>query len=152
MILYLDTSALVKAYVSEAFSENILEAMEQAKIVATHPIAYVEAHAAFARIKREKKITQEEHELIKKNFRTDWINFLLFHNNEVLLEHAANLADVLLLRAYDSIHLAAADLLAKKSKIPVTFACFDLALNKSAHVLGLILLTAHSPFSKVASR
>jgi uncharacterized protein len=140
MILYLDTSALVKAYVVEAYSSKVLTAIEQAKIIATHPIAYVEAHAAFSRVKREKKISEQEYELIKTKFRKDWVNFLLFHSNEALLEHAADLAEILFLRAYDSVHLAAATLLAKKSELPVTFACFDHHLNKSARVLGLALL------------
>lgn len=140
MILYLDTSALVKAYVEEVFSNDVLKEMHQAKIVASHPIAYVEAHAAFSRIKRENKITEQELELIKINFCKDWENYLLFENTKALLKHAANLADMLSLRAYDSVHLAAADLLAKQSKRPVKFACFDHHLNKAANILGLFLL------------
>lgn len=140
MILYLDTSALVKAYVSETYSQEILAEMKQAEVVASHPIAYVEAHAAFSRIKREKKISELEFDAVKINFNNDWENYLLFENTPALLRHAADLTDVLSLRAYDSVHLAAADLLAKQSKLPVKFACFDRHLNRAAHVLGLLLL------------
>lgn len=141
MILYLDTSALVKAYIQEEFSEEILTEMSQAKIVATHPIAYVEAHAAFSRVKLEKKITEQEFDSVRSNFRNDWENYLLFDNTSELLKQAADLADILSLRAYDSVHLAAANLLAKQSKLPVKFACFDSHLNKAANILGLLLLT-----------
>ena len=49
MILYLDTSALVKVYVTEPFREPVVSAMQEAEAVASHRLAYVEAHAAFAR-------------------------------------------------------------------------------------------------------
>lgn len=140
MILYLDTSALVKAYVEEAFSQKIRSEMSQAQIVASHPIAYVEAHAAFSRAKRENKISEQEFDSVRSSFRSDWENYLLFENTTELLKQAADLADMLSLRAYDSVHLAAANLLAKQSKLPVKFACFDRHLNKAANILGLLLV------------
>ncbi len=48
MILYLDTSALVKLYVSEEGSEIVRGAVESAGRVATSRIAYAEARAALA--------------------------------------------------------------------------------------------------------
>ena len=39
MILYLDTSALVKLYVEEEYSSTVEQAVSNAKIVATHLIA-----------------------------------------------------------------------------------------------------------------
>ena len=53
MILYLDTSALVKLYVEEENSSTVEHMVSKARIVATHLIAYVEAQAAFARLQRE---------------------------------------------------------------------------------------------------
>ena len=49
MILYLDTSALVKLYVEEVDSEKVTTWVGDAYAVATSLIAYVEARAAFAR-------------------------------------------------------------------------------------------------------
>jgi hypothetical protein len=46
-------------------------------------------------------------------------------------------------RAYASVHLAAAVLLFRQSRQPVTFACFDQHLNKAAKVLGLSLLACN---------
>ena len=43
MIAYLDTSALVKAYVQEAGSDQVLEHLHSADIAAAHESAYVEA-------------------------------------------------------------------------------------------------------------
>ena len=52
MIAYLDTSALVKACVEEAGTNQVLEHLNSADIAAAHEVAYVEARSAFARQRR----------------------------------------------------------------------------------------------------
>jgi predicted nucleic acid-binding protein len=47
--LYLDTSSLVKLYVTEAGSDSVHGLVNEASIVATASIAYPEARAALAR-------------------------------------------------------------------------------------------------------
>ena len=49
MILYLDTSAIVKLYADETGSDQVWAAVAEAKLCATHLIAYAETRAAFAR-------------------------------------------------------------------------------------------------------
>lgn len=138
MILYLDTSALVKAYVNESFSTDVLKLMKKATVVASHCIAFVEAHASFARIKREEKINLNDYEMIKKSFSKDWENYLRIESTQSLMQRAADFAEAFALRAYDSVHLAAADSLLRKAKEDVMFFCFDRQLNKAANVLGLL--------------
>lgn len=140
MILYLDTSALVKAYVREKSSEEVILAMQDGDLVATNLIAYVEAHAAFSRLKKEKKINEKEYESIKSAFITDWENYMQIENTKQLLEQAADFSDAFSLRAYDSLHLAAATLLFRQSRQQLLFACFDQHLNRAAKILGLQLL------------
>ena len=48
MILYLDTSALVKLYVPETDSATIKQLVDTAEMPSMSRIAYVEARAAFA--------------------------------------------------------------------------------------------------------
>ncbi len=67
-------------------------------------------------------------------------NYLQIENNQALMDYAVDLVEAFSLRAYDSVHLAAAVLLSKQSKQTVVFACFDQQLNKSAKVLGLQLI------------
>ena len=47
MIVYLDTSALVKLYVQEVGSTEVRRAVARADLVATSLVAYVEARSAF---------------------------------------------------------------------------------------------------------
>lgn len=138
MILYLDTSALVKAYVTESGSSDVLKLMEESEIVASHYIAFVEALAAFARIKREEKISLKDYEVIKNSFTQDWENYLRIETTQPLVQRAADFAEAFALRAYDSVHLAAADLLLKQTREIIIFSCFDHQLKKAAHVLGFL--------------
>ncbi len=66
MILYLDTSALVKAYLTEPFRQPVLSAISKAEVVATHMLAYVEAHATFARLLREGGLPEPQVEVVKR--------------------------------------------------------------------------------------
>lgn len=138
MILYLDTSALVKAYFSESYTDDVLKLMKKAKVVASHYIAFLEAHAAFSRIKREEKINSNDYEAIKNNFTKDWENYLRIESTQSLMQRAADFSDAFALGAYDSVHLAAADLLLKQTKEKVIFYSFDRQLNKAANILGLM--------------
>lgn len=141
MILYFDTSALIKLYVQEEFHEMVIKATEEANVIATHMIAFIEVYACFARLQRENKLNSTQLERIKKIFQKDWDNFLRLETVQPIMRQAANFAEVFALRAYDSVHLAAAHFLLKESSYPVKFACFDKKLNQAADVLGLLLLT-----------
>ena len=140
MILYLDTSALVKLYVEEEHSLTVEQAVFEAEIVATHLIAYVEAQAAFARLFREGVISEEILENIQEDLKKDWAHYMKIGLNQGLLERASEFARAFALRAYDSVHLAAADLLLKTAKETVTFGCFDKKLNQAAKIIGFQLL------------
>ncbi len=52
MILYLDTSALVKLYVRETGSVRVRNWLNKATAAATSVVAYAEARATFARLHR----------------------------------------------------------------------------------------------------
>jgi len=140
VILYLDTSALVKAYVKEESSLLVLSAMEKADAVASHMLAYVEANAAFARLGREGILNEEKLAGIQKEFTLDWTDYLQIGLTQPFLQRASELAIAFALRAYDSVHLSAADFLLKNADDRINFACFDRKLNQAAKVLGLALL------------
>lgn len=140
MILYLDTSALVKLYIDEPNREKVMRSVKDAKIVSSHQISFVEIHAAFARLQRENKLTDDELQRCKNSFTRDWINYLQIGISNQLLQQAADYAEAFSLRAYDSVHLAGANYLQKNTDSNVVFACFDNRLNQAAKIIGLYLI------------
>jgi len=64
MILYLDTSALVKLYIDEPGSEEVREKVKAARIVSTSRVAYVEARAGIARKFREGELSKGEYKRV----------------------------------------------------------------------------------------
>lgn len=109
MILYLDTSALVKLYAQERGREEVESAVREARVVALSAIAYVEACSALARKEREGFFSEEEHHdavvFLKRDFREV---YFLRPVTGAIITRAGELAREHALRAYDAVHLATA--------------------------------------------
>ncbi len=60
MTLYLDTSALVKLYILEAGSEDVLQWIADASSVCTSVVTFPEARSAFGRRLRERSRSPQE--------------------------------------------------------------------------------------------
>ena len=137
MIVYLDTSSLVKLYVEENGSANVTALVESSDVVATSLIAYAEARAAFARRFREKAFTSKEYERLLMSFNKDWDSYLAVKVNKDLVQMAGDLADSYTLRGYDAIHLASAMTLQQELSSPIAFSCFDKILQKASELVDL---------------
>ncbi len=72
MILYLDTSSLVKLYLEEDGRQAVRSLVDRAAVVATSVIAYPEARSAFARLRREDVLTAGDLARVKGDFERDW--------------------------------------------------------------------------------
>ena len=72
MILFCDTSALVKLYVEEVGSAAMLAAVAQARLVAVVRIAWAEAMAALARRLRERPADAVAIDTVRARLRDDW--------------------------------------------------------------------------------
>ncbi len=64
MIHYLDTTALVKRYISESGSRSVRDLFRRGKPLAVARIAYVELAAALCRLRREKLLTERDQDRI----------------------------------------------------------------------------------------
>ena len=137
MILYLDTSALVKLYVEEVYSDQVIKQAGRAEISATSRIAYVETLAGIARKLRDGDMSRKEHEVLVGEFENDWSNFFVVEVTEEICRISGELLRNHLLRAFDAIHLASAVLLRRKIKEDVWFSSFDKRLNAAAQAEGL---------------
>ena len=108
MILYLDTSALVKLFVREPHSERVRKAVSEGRLVATHAISYVEACATFARVAYDRG-EDALFSAMRRNLDLQWEAWDILSVTEPLVRRAADLAGSHRLRGYDSLHLAAAE-------------------------------------------
>jgi len=132
MILYLETSNLVKIYVLEQGTENILNLVHEAETVATSIVTYAESRAAFARKWREKDLGDKDHAKIKTDLRRDWNRYYIIDIFDETVKLAGDLAETHGLRGFDAIHLASAVILARAVDAPITFSSADLKLCQAA--------------------
>ena len=142
MIVYLDTSALAKLFISEPGSGAVAAAVSSALAVATHRITYVEIHATLARAARMGRIQASSLDHRLRDFETRWASLDVVDLTDPMVRRAAGLAMTYGLRGYDSVQLAAAlavqDALAGSQD--VLFAATDLCLADAARLAGLQLL------------
>jgi uncharacterized protein len=140
LILYCDTSALIKLYVREDFTEAVRRTAKDAKAVAVSRISWAESMAALARRVREQPSDGPVIEVVRDNLRMDWKNFAIVEITQPVVELAADYADTFALRGYDSVQLACARTLQQAIDEPLCFACFDTRLQNAARVLGMQLI------------
>lgn len=139
MILFLDTSALVKLYIVETDSPAIHEAVTRAETVAVCRIAWAEACAALARRAREVPVDDAATIAARQALTQDWPHFFVVEVTQAVVERACEFAETFALRGYDSVQLAAASEILAAAPGEAGFACFDNRLNKAAKVLGFAL-------------
>jgi len=108
LILYLDTSALVKLYAVEEGRGAVEHAVEEAELVVISAVAYAEARAALARKHREGVFSEEEHSEVVAALDEDWRTLKVLSVTENVARIAGNLAEQHALRGFDAIHLASA--------------------------------------------
>jgi predicted nucleic acid-binding protein len=141
VILYADTSALVKLYVTEPGSTQVRAAVQRCVALCSHAIAYVEMRAAFAGAERRGRLNAAGLARLVSAFEQDWETMRKIRADTPLLRRAGALAESEKLRAYDAIHLAAAERAAHTlAGLPFRFAAFDEPLNRAAAALGLSLI------------
>ena len=137
MILYCDTSALIKRYVAEEKAEAVNEFWDNASVITTSVVAFAETMAVFSRKFREGVLSSEEYKETVKEFKSDYKHLLLVPLNEDLNISIENLLKRHSLRGFDAIHLASAIIFKQPADAELIFACFDHALNHAAKKEGL---------------
>ena len=140
MILYLDTSALVKRYIAEKGSDQVYAWINNADMIATSIISRTEAVAAFSRAFRMKILSEEDTQKAITAFRSEWESFPRLPLTEMTVARGDNLAWELGLRGYDAIHLASAIILQEEINFPITMVTFDRQLWEAATTMGLGIL------------
>lgn len=137
MILFADTSALLKLYVDELGSAEMVRAAADAHVIAVCRITWVEMMSAFARRAREQPGDRTALAQASSRFTADWPQLLTVEVTQPLMQLAGDYAEAFALRAYDSVQLAALQTLRVQAAELPRFACFDTRLVKAAQVLGV---------------
>lgn len=137
MILYLDTSALVKRYFKEPYSEEVVSRWREATEIVTSSVAYAEAMASFYRKKRATAFEDELMEQIVSDLRADWHSFIRIQVNDELNEYIDKAIEAHPLRGFDAIHLASAMIMHEKFQADLLFTCFDKKLTQAAQTEGI---------------
>ena len=133
MTIYLDTSSLVKLLIEEAGSLDVLEQVEQADLVVTLSLTYTEARSALARRLRERKVSPRAHAEGRRALEETWAAMVVVGIDDDLCRRAGEMVDQYRLRAYDSLHLAAYESIARDAAPePAMFSSADVALNRAA--------------------
>lgn len=140
MILFCDTSALIKLLIEEPGSDRMHQAGQDAEAIAVCRITWAEAMAAMARRQRDDPISSDAIDQARQLLIENWNQFIVVEVRQALVEAAGGFADTFALRAYDSVQLAAAHELHRSTGLPLTFACFDRRLNQAARLLQLEVL------------
>jgi uncharacterized protein len=135
MILYLDTSSLVKLYLEETGSDDVRLLVEQADVVAGSVVAYPEARAALARRRREQSMSLVDHRRTVAALDADWPGVLALEVSGSLARNAGELAERHRLRGFDAIHLASyLSLVREFPDEGVRFSSADRALERAARL------------------
>jgi len=136
MILYLDTSALVKRYFREAYSGDVISGWKSATQIVTSFVAYAETMASVYRKKREAGLADTLIRKITDTFKKDWESFIRVEVNSELNGYIDRVVEGYPLRGFDAIHLASAIVIYEKFPEDFVFACFDKELVRAAKLEG----------------
>jgi uncharacterized protein len=131
--LYLDTSSLVKLYITETGTDVVRQLVEEASVVATSVVAYAETRATLSRLHRDGALSTAALTSVKRQFEQQWPNYLTLDVTDLLCRVAGALAEQHALRGFDSIHLATFSEVARRAGTDNTrFSSFDERLNQAA--------------------
>lgn len=142
MILYLDTSALVKLFLDEQHSDLVRHWAEESARVMVSDVTWTEMCAALALMRRTGQISVAQVGATQAELTKSWPRYQRLGTDAALFTEAGKLALRLDLRAYDSVQLASAWRAFGVIGSALKFCSFDRKLNTAAQGLGLPVFTA----------
>ncbi len=140
MMLYIDSSALVKKYVQEPGSDSASKLLAQSGMTVTSKLAYPEILAGLNRKRRERGITEKDYRDALSDFESDWLALLIIEFQNELLPLIKQLTTKYALKGADSVHLASALWIQKAAKDKVSFVASDIQLLRAAKMEKLEII------------
>jgi predicted nucleic acid-binding protein len=137
MIVYLDTSALLKRYLRETGSDEVNALLEEDHIFGSLAVTQVEMSAAIQKAVRMEIVSPKLAKETWNDFLEDWQSFTRLRVTAATIQQASDIAWKYGLRGYDSLHLAGALLWQENLGMKLTFAVFDHDLWLAGNKAGL---------------
>lgn len=131
MTTYVDTSALLKRYISEPDSDVADAHLAADPVLVTSWITVVEARRNLSRLLTGADLVDGRRRLMD-----DLDRFAMISVDQAVCQAAAEIADVVGVRSLDSIHLACAQRLQLRG---LTFLTFDLRQAQAARSMGFVV-------------
>lgn len=139
MIVYVDTSILVKWYIVEAGSDLVDQYLTSAAEVGVAAITLPEAVAAISKKVRRGDIATAEGSDAVNELITAWPHFRKVPISDALIERARELAWDYNLRGYDAVQLAAALIFQGLAGTAIIVAANDDELRSACTAVGLAI-------------
>ena len=138
MIVYFDSSSIVKWFFDEPYSDLARNIRNEASIAFTSLVSFPEVASAVSRAGTENRCSKAEGKLVWAEFLRIWPDFKWIKLSEHLVLNTSELIFKYGLSGYDAVHLASALLLKNQGEdIDLRFSCFDNNLNRAAQQEGL---------------
>jgi len=138
MIVYFDTSALLKYYIREEGSDKVIALMDNVdNLNGSIVVTQVEMTAAIQKAVRMNASSSKTASNAWKIFLDDWQSFTRLRVTTGTIEKASDIAWKYGLRGYDSLHLAAGLLWQETLGVKISFATFDRDLWLASQRAGL---------------
>ena len=137
MILYLDTSSLVKLYLEEIHTVTVREWVKEAELIATCRVALPETISAFHRRFRSGDFSKPDYEKLIAGFTEDWRKYVVLDFDEL---EAGLLVGKYGLKGFDALHLSSAKMMRQDANLALFFSSFDEKLNNAAAAEGFEVL------------
>lgn len=105
---YLDTSALIKRFVTEPGSRAVDALMTAPAPVATAKVAYAEVYSGLTRKRREGYVAEGAYRSACRRFEAEWRACVQVELTDEILRLARDVIRRHALRAFDAVHIASA--------------------------------------------
>jgi uncharacterized protein len=148
VIGYLDTSAFVPLLIAEPTSAACRRFWDDADMVVSSRLLYVETAAALAQARRMDRLSGHSHDTALQMLGTMWLQVEVVEVDETLVVRAAAMAHQLGLRGYDAVHCASVEQL---NDDDVVAACGDQRLLSAWSDIGVATYNTNDAHGSQAS-
>ena len=131
MTLYVDTSALMKRYVSEPDSDIAEQLMGSDPVLVTSRLTEIELRRNLTRLVERERLTR-----VRRRVQSDLLSFAVIDLDAFTCNEAARVAEQTPCRSLDALHIAAARRVGNET----TFLTFDIRQGQAARSAGLVVI------------